>query len=171
MGNINDERQSIARALHELADDIGLARMPSPGSVHVYVSWRREEMTQWDEYGNDYQDTGYGDAMTADDAREAMRGAPGNWEKRINGDRVLYVKSYGDDVEFTINVQRTDQCERVQVGERHVPAVPAHNEPVYEWRCAPEPNSIEAQIEHDELFGGPELRAAEKFEQDNPVES
>lgn len=80
-------------------------------------------------------------ANTEEEAREIRAAAPGGWRKDGNqtSDWVSY--EHGDDdsrweVTYRLNVNKeATACERVQVGTRHVEE---HDEPVYEWKCAPD---------------------------------
>jgi hypothetical protein len=66
----------------------------------------------------------------------------GAWDKSFNGSLVDYDKSIGSCVKLSMSVMRSEVCTRVQTGVKHVEAVPAHDEPVYEWKCAPENDEL-----------------------------
>jgi hypothetical protein len=89
-------------------------------------------------------------AETEDEARAVRAAAPGGWEKDAKGDYLTYARQFSGEgyrcvVEYQVHVNKRSTCERVQVGTRHVEAVEAHDEPVYEWRCAP-PASPESPL-------------------------
>ena len=77
-------------------------------------------------------------------ARDARRGVYG-WRKRNekNSSYMAYSLTFprGEEiwapgtVTMAIEVGKQDECTRVVVGTRDVPAVEAHTEDVYEWRC------------------------------------
>jgi hypothetical protein len=75
----------------------------------------------------------------------------GTWTKKYNDYNVSYVKpftnsqTYSGSIRLVLSVERSQVCERVQVGTKTVEAVPAHEAPVYEWRCADsEADSLDA---------------------------
>jgi hypothetical protein len=80
--------------------------------------------------------------QSLEEAREMRNGSFG-WEKQNAKDSsfVNFVKKFGGDqfgrgtVAYELAVSKSQTCERVQVDTRHVEAVEAHDEPVYEWRC------------------------------------
>jgi hypothetical protein len=81
-------------------------------------------------------------AASEDEARAIRAAAPGGWEKDAKGDYLSYARRFSGEgyrcvVEYEVHVNKQTTCERVQVGVKHVEAVEAHSEPVYEWRCAP----------------------------------
>lgn len=131
-------RQEQAKALHELADDIGMGRLPLPGPIHVYMTYTQGVVQTWGDDGKPTDYVGYDEPVTVEVARAAMASAPGNWTKKQAEDQIRYEKSYGEKLVFSMGIWRSQVCERVQVGTRHVEAIPAREEPVYEWRCAPE---------------------------------
>jgi hypothetical protein len=73
-------------------------------------------------------------AGSQDEAHDLMRRYPGGWSKKRWDNVITYRKAFSEDISLNVHVYLTD-CERVQVGVTHVPAVEAHDEPEYEWRC------------------------------------
>ena len=81
----------------------------------------------------------------------------GACEKVIRDDYYILRKRFGPII-FDLFSTRTSVCERVQVGEKEIPEqviparseeiVPAHKEPIYEWKC---PESILADTKADEV--------------------
>lgn len=63
----------------------------------------------------------------------------GKVEKVFTDYNVGFKKSFGGDVTLSVVTDRGTVCEKVKVGERHVEAVEAHTEDIYEWKC---PDSI-----------------------------
>jgi hypothetical protein len=59
----------------------------------------------------------------------------GDWTKRYIEGQVCYQRAFDQDIDVTLYVARDQVCTKVQTGTRHVPAVPEHDEPVYEWKC------------------------------------
>jgi hypothetical protein len=74
---------------------------------------------------------------TLADIRELRKAIAGGWRKHLYGDTAQFTRTYPGDVRLIITAERAEQCTRVQVGTRHVEAVAAHDEPIYEWRCGP----------------------------------
>jgi hypothetical protein len=75
------------------------------------------------------------------EARAIRKHAHG-WSKGGSGDWLTYMLSFAGDgysgVGYHILVAKADaSCRRVQKGVKHVEAVEAHDEPVYEWVCDP----------------------------------
>lgn len=74
------------------------------------------------------------------EARAIRAAAPGGWGKDPAGDFIAYERQFSgagsgtSRVQYRVLLSKNQTCERVQVGTRHVAA---HDEPVYEWRCAP----------------------------------
>ena len=58
--------------------------------------------------------------------------------KKSEGDFFMLTRRFGS-VNLEVNFPRDEVCERVEVGKKVVPAVPKHEEPLYEWKC---PDSI-----------------------------
>lgn len=83
--------------------------------------------------------------VTMDEARQIRKGIPG-WAKTADGSYFRYIQAFAGqapypDVGCEVYVIKTeDTCRRVQTGTRHVDAVEAHDEPVYEWDCTPDPD-------------------------------
>jgi hypothetical protein len=81
-------------------------------------------------------------AENMDDARTARASAPGGWEKDSVGNYFAYTRAFLPDdsgkweVSYALNVNKAATCERVQTGVKHVEE---HDEPVFEWKCVPEP--------------------------------
>jgi hypothetical protein len=81
-------------------------------------------------------------ADNMDDARTARASAPGGWEKDSVGNYFAYTRAFLPDdsgkweVSYALNVNKAATCERVQTGVKHVEE---HDEPVFEWKCVPEP--------------------------------
>jgi hypothetical protein len=79
-------------------------------------------------------------ASSEDDARAIRAAAPGGWRKDTTPETQWITYCHGDDdarnqVVYQLNVNKeATACERVQTGTVHVPA---HDEPVYEWKCGP----------------------------------
>lgn len=120
-----EEREGRARLianLRELADLLELApELPAPYSMHATVYLSSE--------------------AAARRARRRVRG----WRKHNTRESyyVTYEKVIGGGSEYgrgavtlSLEVSKGETCQRVQVGTRHVEAVPAHEEPVYEWDCS-----------------------------------
>lgn len=80
--------------------------------------------------------------LTVSHVRSAMRHIPGGWSKSQAESATEYVKTFTGRLKWTFRVCRSTTCEQVQVGTRIVPAVPEHEEPVYEWRCDGTPDAI-----------------------------
>jgi hypothetical protein len=84
---------------------------------------------------------------SVDDARAVMAAHPGGWSKDTSPTDNYITYRHGDadpadpnrwNVLYQLHVRKeAGACERVQVGTRRVEAVEAHDEPVWEWRCAP----------------------------------
>lgn len=80
-------------------------------------------------------------ASTEEEARAIRRAAPDGWRKNMSpqSDWVTYEHGEQDsrwEVTYELHVSKeVTACERVQVGTRHVEE---HDEPVYEWKCAPD---------------------------------
>jgi hypothetical protein len=83
-----------------------------------------------------------------DEARALRMASVGGWRKTVSDYAFTYEQVFtGDEVpawqscRYSLNVGKSeDTCTRVQVGTRHVEAVPAveaHEEPVFEWQCYP----------------------------------
>lgn len=74
-------------------------------------------------------------------ARELRKAAPGGWRKDTSAADNYITYQHGDsdpqwEVLYQYHVSKEAMaCERVQVGSRHVEE---HDEPVYEWKCAPD---------------------------------
>lgn len=141
--NTSDTRSALAAQLRALADDVESGKMPYPGTVHLYTSWlvSDNDPDTWD-YQHSYPRY---ERITQAHVRNVMAALPGNWSKNVYDTSINYVRHYGtsDDhqVTVTLEVNRTDQCTRVQVGTKfvpEVPAVPAHEEPEYRWICDPD---------------------------------
>jgi hypothetical protein len=98
------------RALADFAD-----RLPEGAYIYFYAS-------------------GYPDAASA---RKLRRLVPGRWQKRASRQSAYttYTRDFGGGVELTLSVSKGETCERVEVGTEHVAAIPAHDQPVYEWHC------------------------------------
>ncbi len=68
--------------------------------------------------------------------RKAVQAARSG-KKTEFGNYIGFSKMFGG-VGWTIAISRSVICERIQVGEREVPAEPAkpaRTEPIYEWKC------------------------------------
>lgn len=117
--------QSIAAGLRQLADAIESGALPVPYEISPSVFWTLTEEGHLD------------DAVSDTTARAAMAAVPGDWSKGFSGDHVVYRKSFGPHVGMEICPPREQVCRKVQVGTEHVPAVPAHEEPVFKWECGP----------------------------------
>lgn len=76
----------------------------------------------------------------------------GQWDKGYYGSYVAYVKQFGP-LALHMNVAREKVCRRVQTGTKHVEAVEAHDEPVFEWICDEPPVADAGQVEAAELTG------------------
>ncbi len=79
-----------------------------------------------------------------DEAREIRASAPGGWSKANSTTSKWITYKYhplpGADpdkwqVSYNLNISKEDTCERVQTGVKHIEE---HDEPIYEWKCAPE---------------------------------
>jgi hypothetical protein len=112
------ERAEFVAAVHKLADFYrDHPDIPAPYELTAYV---------------------YADISTA---RLAMHLA-GLWSKDYMANSVYYGRDIRGtnggpgEVSIQIIVPRGQVCERVQTGVRHVEAVPAHDEPVFEWQCS-----------------------------------
>lgn len=139
-------RMAQADSLRRLAADIESGTLPySPDAV--YATWSL--YTPDPEFDTDgIQQMYYDRALTIADARQVLRNAPGRWKKSVGDYSISYTRDYGNGVEFVLGLNRSQQCTKVQVGTRTVPAVPAvpeHEEPVYEWDCG----SVSEGIEDD----------------------
>lgn len=85
-----------------------------------------------------------------DGARGAMASAPGGWRKGTTAASNFISYEHGDydpedparwNVVYRIHVAKDDStCERVQIGTKFVPE---HEEPVFEWKCAPDYEAAE----------------------------
>jgi hypothetical protein len=116
-----------AKGLHALADAIESGALPLPFDVEVNVHWLLDG------------DRHITEKPTADTARAAMAALPGAWNKRYLANYVVYERDFGGSVVYSINLNREDICRKVMTGTKHVDAIEAHDEPVYEWVCeAPE---------------------------------
>ena len=73
----------------------------------------------------------------------------GSWDKSFHGSLVDYDKTIGEHVKLSMSVMRSEVCTRIQTGTRHVDTVPAHDEPVYEWKCSPDPDEPDPATEAD----------------------
>lgn len=142
---VRQQSDNLVAQLRALADDIESGRLPYPGSVSLYTGWLMEDgiPEEWDTEGRYAYPTWH--KLTMDDVRAIMARTPGGWRKDIYGPSITYTRKYGsysnNEVTVCFEVNREEQCTRVQTGTRHVeevPAVPAHDEPVYEWQCAPD---------------------------------
>lgn len=119
------KRADMVLGLMRLAEMLQRTNVPLPYDLQVNVY-----------YGTTEQG-GLGEWMTQDDARKAMTESPGDWHKSYDA-YVSYTKQLSDYVTYDINVPRDRVCRQVQTGTRQVPAVeavPAHEEPVFEWVC------------------------------------
>jgi hypothetical protein len=74
--------------------------------------------------------------LSLEDARKAMH-LSGSWTKAYSENQVEYEHEVAPGLWFWIWVSRSEVCQRVQVGTKHVEA---HDEPVFEWKCGPEDN-------------------------------
>lgn len=128
----NDEldiwRSKVIDSLRDLADILKSTPrelFPTPDiNVSVYSV---ETPTDDDQY--------HCTPVTPAIVRAAMAAAPGSWHKFSANDHISYYKDIGDPLSFRFHVSRSTTCTKVQVGTKEVPAVEAHDEPVYEWRC------------------------------------
>lgn len=87
--------------------------------------------------------------FTGDQIRNmvAVARAMGHAEKMYTDTSLHLNKVFSGDVRVSFVADRAEVCERVQVGVKVIPEVvleareqtviPAHEEPVYEWRCEP----------------------------------
>ncbi len=117
-----DHRAGIIRAYRDLADFLEQhPQVPEP----------------WGHMVNVFADL--------DGARAATH-LTGAWHKDYSGDYVAYVKTFGP-LEFHLNVNRDQVCRQVQAGVKHVEAVEAHDEPVFEWVCDEPPAAGAGQVE------------------------
>lgn len=119
-------RQQMAEALTKLAEDIGSGKLPVPYAIEISTYWTLDSEGHISE------------PNTVNTARRAMDATPGNWSKNHTANYTQYTKWYGNGVSFIIGMDRSNVCRKVQVGVKHVPAVAAHEEPVYEWSCGPD---------------------------------
>lgn len=71
------------------------------------------------------------------EARAAMKAAPGGWSKQVTDNYWIYERSMPGNVVFSMCVGRAEYCRKIQIGTEHIEAVPAHDEPIYKWDCAP----------------------------------
>lgn len=69
-----------------------------------------------------------------EELRAASKLLGGQREKRFTGGFFEIVRSFGPH-EIVLNLAREEVCERVVVGTEHIPASPAHDIDVIEWRC------------------------------------
>lgn len=60
----------------------------------------------------------------------------GSWRKVYAGDWFSLRREFSGEVVLDVNIQRAQVCERVVVGTETVPAQPAHEVEIVEWRCA-----------------------------------
>jgi hypothetical protein len=104
-----DALRGLAGCLDSLPAELGL-------TIEVYASTYTDNITK---------------------ARKLRKLMPGGWRKFTSPARAYidYVRDFGGGVSMSVNVSKGSTCERVQVDTTHVPAVEAHDEPVYEWRC------------------------------------
>lgn len=58
----------------------------------------------------------------------------GSFEKVEQGSYFVLRRWFGN-IKFEVNIARDKVCRRVKVGEREVPAKPAHTKPIYEYEC------------------------------------
>jgi hypothetical protein len=72
----------------------------------------------------------YSEAMFA----EQQRKLGGFREKVLEGSYAIVRRTFGPHA-IEVNISRDKVCERVEVGERVVPATDEHVEKVYEWKC------------------------------------
>jgi hypothetical protein len=127
-------RQGIIKGLRDLADALeSRPGLPTPYRVEVDLFW------QIADNGN------LGGRIRPEHGRAAMAAMPGDWSKRSADAFVSYNRAFGPDVTYGINVDRAKVCRKVQVGTRNVPA---HDEPVYEWKCDPAEDVSMALAEH-----------------------
>lgn len=135
IGELLEWRQHVIadlRAFADLLEATSMAALPTP---HVGFSlYSKEEPTDDNEYATRNLDT--------EDARIAMANMPGGWSKYASQGTMYYAKQIGRTLRLYFNIDRSATCERVQVGTKHVEAVEAHDEPVYEWRCGDAEPSI-----------------------------
>lgn len=86
------------------------------------------------------------------EARAIRSQMPHGWTKTNHktSSYISYTKQFCNNadswegVQYVIEVAKTETCQRVQVGTKHVEAVEAHDEPVYEWQCGPETDGDES---------------------------
>lgn len=81
--------------------------------------------------------------VSTEQARAGRKGIPG-WTKTSTPESAYthYEKCFGGGsscdrsaVVFEMSVPKSETCQRVQAGTRHVDEVPAHDEPVWRWDC------------------------------------
>lgn len=60
----------------------------------------------------------------------------GPWQKRYVDTWFTLTRDFAGGVRLDVNVERVQVCERVVVGTETVPAQPAHEVEIVEWRCA-----------------------------------
>lgn len=118
------KRRDMISGLRAMADALeNHPELPIPYSIAADTFWRT---------GGDGRIAGQ---IQQDDARQAMAALPGGWAKTVGNTFISYVQPFGDDVSYSICVERSQVCQRIQVGTR---PVPAHDEPIYEWKCEPD---------------------------------
>lgn len=90
----------------------------------------------------------------AGELRAAIR-LTGGWDKRYLPSFAIYTKKFGATVELELNIDRDKVCRRVQTGTKHVDAVEAHDEPVFEWICDDGPETTAEAAAELMSAGGP----------------
>lgn len=73
--------------------------------------------------------------VNAQHVHVAMHKMPGGWVKETSEDYTAYTKTFCGRMKWVFKVSRATSCRRVMIGIKTVPAVPEHEEPIYEWQC------------------------------------
>lgn len=71
-----------------------------------------------------------------------VRTAGGTWDKDDSYGFLSLTRSFGPH-SIRVSTPKAPTCERIQVGTRHVDAIEAYEEPVYEWVC---PDSLLSEV-------------------------
>lgn len=77
---------------------------------------------------------------TVDEMRKARAIIGGKWARTDTPDHGTVIWESADQtMRLFVYKTTTGTCTRVQTGTKHVEAQAAHDEPVYQWVCNPEP--------------------------------
>lgn len=170
-----DRRRELVANLRDMADFIeNVEGVPLPDGIALSVYQGILPFENGMHYG---MDTKEGAALLADRI--------GSFNKAYTDNLITFRKTFGEYASIHWMMYREKVCERVQVGtvrkaaepEKVIPAVPEHDEPIYEWNCGsvkahlPQPGSVEMPIEGEYLPQSPEplqLAAVSEEEDDIP---